>query len=71
MIKNNADLKVAKISTNETILHCFLQQDQNNNPESLNALLNHENEDVQSQIKSIINKKDINGNTALHIGELY
>ena len=67
LIRYNPDLKSTKISTNETILHCFLQQNQNNDPENLNLLLNHSNETIQSQIQSIINKKDINGNTALHL----
>ena len=66
-LNHRADITVTKISTNETILHCLLQQNQNNDPDNLNSLLNHQNEEVQTKIQSIINKKDINGQTALHI----
>ena len=67
LIKNSADLKASKVTTNETILHCYLQQNSNRDLEELESLLNHSTEDVRLQITEIINKKDVNGNTALHI----
>ena len=60
LLKHNADFKMTKIGTKETLLHCFLKQDRNMNPEDLQAIL------LTQDMKSIINKKDINGNTALH-----
>ena len=49
------------------LLHCFLKQDQDLNVDYLKILLNQKDENLDQQIKSIINKKDINGQTALHI----
>ena len=49
------------------MLHCFLKQDQDLNVDYLKILLNQKDENLDQQIKSIINKKDINGQTALHI----
>ena len=67
LLNHKADITVTKTSTNETILHCLLQQNQNKNPDNLRALLDHQDEEVQTKIKSMINKKDINGQTVLHI----
>ena len=68
LLNHKADITVTKISTNETILHCLLQQNQNNDPDNLRALLlDHRDEEIQTKLMSIINKKDINGQTALHI----
>merc|ERR1719414_41361 len=60
LLKHKADFKMTKIGTRETLLHVFLKQDRNMNPEDLQAIL------LTQDMKSIINKKDINGNTVLH-----
>ena len=54
-LKHNADFKMTKIGTRETLVHCFLKQDRNMNPEDLQAIF------LTQDMKSIINKKDING----------
>ena len=62
-----ADLTAIKSVSKDTVLHCFLKQDQDLNVDYLKILLNQKDENLDQQIKSIINKKDINGQTALHI----
>ena len=68
--KSDATFTVCKIQTNETVLHCILKNAIPGKEESyikcLDVLLNDQDEDFRRDIKSIINKKDVNGNTALH-----
>lgn len=66
LMKHHPDLKVTTLTTQDTILHCFLKQDQNMNIEDLKQLLNPDNEEMDKEIKRIINKANNIGNTALH-----
>ena len=67
LLEAKADLTAIKSVSKDTVLHCFLKQDQDLNVDYLKILLNQKDENLDQQIKSIINKKDINGQTALHI----
>lgn len=68
--KYDADFTVLKFQTNETVLHCVLKSVTTGNEERylkcLDILLNDTDEDFQEEIRNIINKSDVNGNTALH-----
>eukprot|EP00092_Neocalanus_flemingeri_P034714 GFUD01037775.1.p1 GENE.GFUD01037775.1~~GFUD01037775.1.p1 ORF type:complete len:1056 (+),score=250.31 GFUD01037775.1:1102-4269(+) len=68
--KNDADFSVLKFQTNETAFHCVLKSVTSGNEETylkcLDILLNDNDEEFQEDIRNIINKSDINGNTALH-----
>eukprot|EP00090_Calanus_glacialis_P022890 TRINITY_DN35239_c0_g1_i2.p1 TRINITY_DN35239_c0_g1~~TRINITY_DN35239_c0_g1_i2.p1 ORF type:complete len:1056 (-),score=229.38 TRINITY_DN35239_c0_g1_i2:74-3241(-) len=68
--KNDADFSVLKFQTNETVFHCVLKSvttgDEERYLKCLDILLNDNDEEFQKEVKSIINKSDINGNTALH-----
>ena len=66
LLSQNPDITMTKVMTNDTILHCFLKQDQNMDVDYLKLLLNPKSEELDAQMQSIINKKDINDNTALH-----
>ena len=62
-----ADLTTVKVVSRETILHVYLKQEKNMDVEYLKILLNQKDDNLDRQIKSIINKKDINNQTPLHI----
>ena len=68
--KNDADFTVCKEQTNETVLHSILKSVKTGKEESylkcLDTILNDTNDNFRSEIKKIINKKDLNGNCALH-----
>ena len=67
LVEAKADLTSIKVQSRETILHLYLKQDQEMDVEYLKILLNQKDENLDRQIKSIINKKDINNQTPLHI----
>ena len=67
LLEAKADLTAIKSVSKDTVLHCFLKQNHDLNVDYLKILLNQKEENLDQQIKSIINKKDINGQTALHI----
>jgi len=68
--KNEADFSVLKFQTNETVFHCVLKSVSSGNEERylkcLDILLNDNDEEFQEEVRKIINKSDVNGNTALH-----
>ena len=67
LLEAKADLTAIKSVSKDTVLHCFLKQEQEINVDYLKILLNQKDENLDKQIKSIINKKDLIGQTALHI----
>ena len=68
--KFDVDITVCKDQTNETILHCILKSIKVDKEEDyikcLDLILNESNEDFKKKVKGIINRKDVNGNCALH-----
>lgn len=68
--KNDADFCVLKFQTMETVFHCVLKSVSTGTEEKylkcLDILLNTNDDDFKEEIKNIINKSDVNGNTALH-----
>ena len=66
LLTSKPDLTVTKEMSKENLLHCYLKQDHERDPEYLKILLNQRDDDQEMQMRSIINKKDINQNTALH-----
>jgi len=68
--KNDADFSVLKFQTNETVLHCVLRSVTEGSEERylkcLDVLLNDTDEEFKEEIRKIVNKSDVNGNTALH-----
>ena len=68
--KNDANFTVSKIQTKETVLHSILKNATPGKEKTylrcLDVLLNDNDEDFNSDMREIINKKDVNGNTALH-----
>ena len=68
--KNDANFTVSKKQTKETVLHSILKNATPGKEKTylrcLDVLLNDNDEDFNSDMREIINKKDVNGNTALH-----
>ena len=68
--KSNASFTVFKIQTFETVLHSILKKPTHGKEKDylkcLEILLDDKDENFRSDMRAIINRKDVNGNTALH-----
>ena len=68
--KHGADFTVTRRESRETVLHCLLksgaQEAEVSYMRCVDFLLNNQDEEFRVQIQSIINKRDINHQTALH-----
>ena len=66
--RHEADFTVSRTESRETVLHCLLKSGttEHHYMQCIDLLLSNQDNIFSDQIRSIVNKSDVNGNTALH-----